>query len=141
MRSLFGAALALAILGGVAPALAMTDYKWKYRPLVVFAKSEELASLAEQRRIVAANRAGLAERNVVVIWVIGDSVAADFGPHPGVGAEVLRNRFGAGEAAFRALLIGKDGGTKISSAGPLGATVLNATIDSMPMRRNEMRRP
>jgi hypothetical protein len=118
----------------------MTDYKWKYRPLVVFAKSESAAPLAAQRRIVAANRPALAERNVVVIWVVGDSVSAELGPGPGMSASALRSRFGAGDAAFRVLLVGKDGGTKLSSAAPLGIAALNGTIDAMPMRRNEMRR-
>jgi hypothetical protein len=140
MTSLFGAGLALAVLGFASPASAMTDYKWKYRPLVVFAKNETVAPLAEQRRIVAANRPALAERNVVVIWVVGDNVSAELGPHPGLSAKMLRQRFGAGDGEFRALLVGKDGGTKISSAAPVGASALSGTIDAMPMRQNEMRR-
>jgi hypothetical protein len=122
------------------PALAMTDYKWKYRPLVVFADSEANAALAEQRRMVAASRASLAERNVVVIWVVGDKVSAEFGPRPGASARTLRARYGAAKGGFRAVLVGKDGGTKLNSASPLGTGALYATIDAMPMRQNEMRR-
>jgi hypothetical protein len=140
MRWLPWAVTTWAVLAGSFPASAMTDYKWKYRPLVVFAKSEGVAPLAAQRRIVAANRPALVERNVVVIWVVGDSVSAELGPGPGVSACALRSRFGAGDAAFRVLLVGKDGGTKLSSAAPLGIAALNGTIDAMPMRRNEMRR-
>jgi hypothetical protein len=141
MKSLSGAAAILAIVGATDPAFAMTDYKWKYRPLVVFADSESIAPLAEQRRMVAASRASLAERNVVVIWVIGDKVSAEFGPHPRESAKALRARFGASKSAFRAVLVGKDGGTKLNSASPLGAGALYATIDAMPMRQNEIRRP
>jgi hypothetical protein len=36
--------------------------------------------------------------------------------------------------------IGKDGGDKLTSASPLDAARLFATIDAMPMRREEMRR-
>jgi hypothetical protein len=140
MRLLPLAVTTLAVLAGMPAASAMTDYRWKYRPVIVFAKSESVAPLAEQRRIVAANRPALAERDVVVIWVVGDSVSAEFGPSPGVSASALRSRFGTGDAAFRVLLVGKDGGTKLSSAAPLGIGVLNGTIDAMPMRRNEMRR-
>ncbi len=56
MRWLPWAVTTWAVLAGSFPASAMTDYKWKYRPLVVFAKSEGVAPLAAQRRIVAANR-------------------------------------------------------------------------------------
>jgi hypothetical protein len=140
MRSPTGAAAILAVLAGAGPADAMTDYKWKYRPLVVFADNEALAPLAAQRRMVSASRASLTERNVVVIWVVGDTVSADLGPHPKQSAKALRARFGAPQTGFRAMLVGKDGGTKLNSASPLSAGALYATIDAMPMRQNEMRR-
>jgi hypothetical protein len=140
MRSRSGAAAILAVLAGAGSADAMTDYKWTYRPVIVFAGSERLAPLAEQRRIVAASRASLAERDVLVIWVVGDKVSAELGPHPKQSAQALRARFGASKSGFRAILVGKDGGIKLSSASPLDATALYATIDAMPMRQNEMRR-
>ena len=140
MTSRSGAAAILAVLAGTAPAFAMTDYKWKYRPLLVFADSEASGPLAEQRRIVAASRASLTERNVVVIWVVGDTVSAELGPQPREGAKTLRARFGAAKGGFRVVLVGKDGGTKLNSASPLGAGALYATIDAMPIRQNEMRR-
>jgi hypothetical protein len=46
-------------------------------------------------------------------------------------------------AALRAgavVLIGKDGGDKLTSASPLDAARLFATIDATPMRREEKRR-
>lgn len=140
MRSQTGAAAILAVLAGTAPAFAMTDYKWKYRPLVVFADSEANAPLSEQRRMVAASRASLTERNVVVIWVVGDKVSAELGPHPRDSAKALRARYGAAKSGFRSVLVGKDGGMKLNSASPLGAGALYACIDAMPMRQNEMRR-
>lgn len=140
MTSRSGAAAILALVAGTAPAFAMTDYKWKYRPLLVFADSEASGPLSEQRRIVAASRASLTERNVVVIWVVGDKVSAELGPHPRESAKALRARFGAPTSGFRVVLVGKDGGTKLNTASPLGAGALYATIDAMPMRQNEMRR-
>jgi hypothetical protein len=140
MGSRSGAAAILAVLAGAGPAEAMTDYKWKYRPLVVFADSEAAAPLSEQRRMVAASRTRLTERNVVVIWVVGDKVSAELGPHPKQSAKALRVRFGASQPGFRAVLVGKDGGAKLNSASPLSPGALYATIDAMPMRQNEMRR-
>lgn len=140
MTSRPGAAAILAVLAGTAPAFAMTDYKWKYRPLLVFADSEASGPLADQRRILAASRASLTERNVVVIWVVGDKVLAELGPHPRESAKALRARFGASPSGFRIVLVGKDGGTKLNTTSPLGTGALYATIDAMPMRQNEMRR-
>jgi hypothetical protein len=121
-------------------AQAIDAYKWKYRPLVVIADSEASPSLAAQRRIVSASRAGFIERNIVVVWVVGNRVTADFGPSPGVSGAALRARFAGRTAAFRSVLVGKDGGAKLSSASPLSASTLFGTIDAMPMRMQEMRR-
>jgi Domain of unknown function (DUF4174) len=83
------------------PAHAMPGYRWKYRPVVVLSGAGGDAALAEQRRIFAANRAGLAERDIVVIWVTGDKVRAELGPGPGLTGEKLRARFGAAKTGFR----------------------------------------
>ena len=114
----------------------MSNYRWKYRPLLVFSDGASSAALAQQRGIVAASRTALADRNVVVVWVI---VSSEFGPRPELGASALRARFGVVNASFRAVLVGKDGGAKLSQSMPLDAARLFATIDAMPMRRDEMR--
>ena len=121
-------------------AAAMTDYKWKYRPLVIIAADASTPQLSAQRRMVAANRSALAERDIVVIWVVGNSVSAEFGPKPRESAAALQARFGSPKGDFRAILVGKDGGTKLTTSSPITADRLYATIDAMPMRRNEMRR-
>lgn len=131
----------VAAIVAIAPdAMAMSNYRWTYRPLLVFTGSTQSAALAQQRRIVAASRSGLAERNVVVVWVIGNAVSSELGPGPGLSAGALRARFAGSTAPFRAILVGKDGGAKLSQSTPLDAGRLFATIDAMPMRRDEMRR-
>jgi hypothetical protein len=55
------------------------------------------------------------------------------------GASALKAPFGVANASFRAVLVGKDGGAKLSQPTPLDAARLFATIDAMPMRRDEMR--
>ena len=119
---------------------AMSDYRWKKRPLVVIAPDATAKALADQRAAVAADRAGYAERDMVVVWVVGDAVSAELGRSPGVSASALRSRYGVGPSAFRALLIGKDGGVKLSSSTPIATRALFQTIDAMPMRADEMRR-
>lgn len=138
---LTAALLGLAVTVAFADAAAaMSAYQWKKRPLVVFAGSQEDVSLVRQRAIVAANRGGMSERDMVIVWVVGDGVSADGGAGPGLSASAMRKRYGVGAGAFRALLVGKDGGVKISSAAPIAAGTLFSTIDAMPMRRDEMRR-
>lgn len=124
----------------ISPAAAMTGYRWKHRPVVVITGPGGEAALAEQRRIFSADMSGLRERDVVIVWVAGNTVSAELGPGPGMSAEQLRRRFGAPENGFRVVLVGKDGGTKLSRSTPLPSNVLFGTIDAMPMRRDEMRR-
>lgn len=122
------------------PAVAMSAYKWKNRPLVVFAPSDGDPALSRQRGIVAALRPAFQDRQMVVVYVVGDKVSADLGPGPGVGAAALRERYGVASSAFRVLLVGKDGGVKLSSGTPIAATTLFSTIDAMPMRREEIQK-
>ncbi|HRD74337.1 MAG TPA: DUF4174 domain-containing protein [Hyphomicrobiaceae bacterium] len=129
----------LAIMLTPSAAFAMSGYMWKKRPLVVFAPDGNASALASQRAIVAGARGGFAERHMVVVWVVGDSVSSELGGGPGLSAADLRRRYGVARGSFRAILIGKDGGAKISSSKPLAAGMLFSTIDAMPMRRDEMR--
>jgi hypothetical protein len=139
--SLTLAAVAVVELGtSVGSAEAMQAYQWKKRPLVVFAPNDDHVALSAQRAVVMAHRGGFAERDVVVIYVVGTSVTGELGPGPGLSAEALRSRFGVPADVFRVVLIGKDGGSKLSSGAPLSVKALFGTIDAMPMRRQEMRR-
>lgn len=124
---------------GPQSAQALDRYTWNARPLVVFAAGNDSAELARQKAIVAGARGGFTERDMVVVYVVGDSVSADLGPGPGIGAAALRKRLGVAPGVFRAVLIGKDGGAKLSSSKPIAAGRLFQTIDAMPMRREEMR--
>jgi hypothetical protein len=141
MQTLTHLAAVLAMMLVAVPAVsAMSDYKWTKRPLVVFAPGDEDERLLEQRRIVEANRAALAERDMVVIWVVGNTTTTDLGAQPRIPAAGLRSRYGVADGAFRVVLIGKDGGAKLSSAMPISADRVIETIEAMPMRREEMRR-
>ena len=120
------------------PAPAMSTYKWKQRPLVIFAPSDGHPGLIRQRGIVAALRPAFQDRQMVVVYVVGDRVSADLGAGPGLAAAALRQKYGVDSAAFRVLLVGKDGGVKLSSGAPIAAGKLFSTIDAMPMRREEM---
>ena len=122
------------------PLSAASQYQWKYRPLFIFADSAVNPALIEQRRIVAAGRAGLVERQVVVIWVVGGSVSADAGPGPRQTAAKLRAQYGVGASNFKAILVGKDGGVKLVTPSPIRTEALFKSIDAMPMRRDEIRR-
>lgn len=105
------------------------------RVLLVFAPSESDRDLAAQRAALHPGSAGHAERDLVTIEVIGNH--ADDGR---VGARTLRRAYGVAPCEFTVVLMGKDGGEKWRQRHPVTEAALFATIDAMPMRRNEMSR-
>ncbi len=127
-------AATLLAVAPIAPTAAAADplapLQWKNRALLVFASGASDRELREQRRLFAADPAGTRERDLVLVEAI-DGEAASAG---------LRRRFGVPATGFRAILIGKDGGGKLTASQPLGLDRLYREIDAMPMRRQEMRR-
>lgn len=129
------AALAAALLAVSAPAPALAEndplaaLRWSKRVLLVFADDRGDPTLAAQRRLFEADPSGTAERDFVLVEAIGGAA----------GSSLLRRRFGVADGTFRAILIGKDGGGKLSSRQPLSLERLYREIDAMPMRRQEMR--
>jgi Domain of unknown function (DUF4174) len=124
----------LALAGIIAMSSAPADadplarYRWNARVLVVFAAGERDPQLARQRDLLAGARHGVTERDLVVVEAIGSSSEA----------ERLRRQLGVADG-FRAVLVGKDGGAKLSETAAIAPDRLFATIDAMPMRRQEMR--
>jgi hypothetical protein len=108
----------------------LASQQWHSRVLLVIAGDAKDPKLVEQRTVFAAMASGARERDLKLVEAVGH----------GLEAAALRQRFGVTGDGFRALLIGKDGGDKLSSDEPLGADSLFPLIDAMPMRQQEMRR-
>ncbi|GJD58896.1 DUF4174 domain-containing protein [Methylobacterium dankookense] len=127
-----GMGVALALAGGPAGNAApdpLAAHRWHARVLVLAAPDGDDARLKAQREAVAAAQLDFSERDLVVVDAVG----------PGAEAAALRRRLGLPEAEFRAVLVGKDGEAKITASEPIPPERLFATIDAMPMRRDEMR--
>jgi hypothetical protein len=124
-----GLAAVAAMAAGAALAGPLDGYRDRARVLVLSAPDSGDAQLRAQRAALASVRAGVAERDLVVLEAVGS----------GAEARALRERLGLPADSFRAVLIGKDGGAKITEAAPIAPQRLFATIDAMPMRRTEMR--
>ena len=99
----------------IATTAATTARADQPRRLYIYAPTASDPALIQQRHLVDAARPGLAERDLVLIEIIGKR------PH------------------FEAVLVGKDGGEKLRATTPLTSERLFEIIDAMPMRRQEMR--
>ncbi len=102
---------------------------WKNRVLLLFSPEAGSRELAEQQVKLDAEAAGLHERDMKVFEIVGGQA----------GAAGLRSRFGVKPDRFTVVLIGKDGGSKLKKSGVVDVASLFSKVDSMPMRRSEMR--
>ena len=109
-----GVAIAIGVFTATPPqADAMARYKWKNRPLLVFAPAAKSPKLARQLVILRNNRAGFRSRDMVVLVVSGDRLSMAMGAAPRIGGSALRRRYSVARGRFRVILVGKDGGTKL----------------------------
>lgn len=145
------AAVVCGLLLSITPRMAaatpdefLDQYLWRSRVLIAFAPSADDPALERQRRTLAdAGEAAADERDLMLVEVTGDVVRTPNGGEsvrPSAAA-ALRRRFAAPADRFMAVLVGKDGGTKLVSVEPIPADRLFATIDAMPMRRREASDP
>ena len=114
-------------------------WAWNYRPLIVIAPAEEDALMAAQRKTLSAQQEALRERDVVIVELVGGRVRIVSGPDVEIDARQLKNRLGTVGDKFEVVLVGKDTGIKLRSDEPVAAADLFGLIDSMPMRRQEMK--
>jgi hypothetical protein len=139
----------LAIAAGLTAALAapagagtgLERFQWQHRLLLVFAPDAGHPDYRRQRDIVDRHADGVAERDMVIVAVVGDQPVTVSGtPAKDLDAAALRRRFEVPRDRFAAILVGKDGTAKLRRGTAITAGTLFETIDAMPMRQREIRR-
>jgi hypothetical protein len=132
-----GALLAALLPAATAQVAGLEPYEWENRVLIIFEDAGAKQSWAQESLVMVGDK-HFKERDMVVLR-ISDKVEPLVGEAaPGIDARALRRDLGVGDTAFRAVLIGKDGGVKLKSSSPICAATLFNTVDAMPMRRREM---
>ena len=146
VRRIHRAAAALAVLGVLlmTPTThaedALGPLRWELRVLLVFSPHADDARAREMDARLAARGCEIADRDLVVgrIPAVGQATLADRVLSPAAVAR-LRAEYGVGAGAFAVVLVGKDGGAKVRTASVPDLDELFGRIDTMPMRRAEMR--
>lgn len=113
-----------AVLDGAEVELEAFEYV--ARPFVIFADSPRQPQLAEQLRLLEADRDGLARRDVAVI--------VDSDPE---GRSALRRELRP--RGFGVVLVDKDGRVTLRRPAPLTPRELARAIDRSPLRQEELR--
>ncbi len=117
----------------------LSDFKWKNRPLLIFAPDQQDPSLQKIRLALEQRSCDLDDRDMVIgIYLTQGRSSFDGHGISARDASTIRRRFGIHYDAFAVLLIGKDGSEKLRSYEIPELNSVFALIDQMPMRRNEM---
>lgn len=104
----------------------LSDFLWKFRPLVVFADSPSDPRYIQQMDFIASRAEELIIRDVVVL--------TDTDPAAGTPLRTeLRPR------GFMLVLIGKDGQKYLRKPFPWDVREITRTIDKLPTRQREIR--
>ena len=123
-------AIASGVFVSAAHPVSVNDMRGRRRVLLIASPRRDSPQARDQQAFFAAWRAEAAARDVSLVEVEGSRVtgASD------TAASLLR-RYRLDPAAFQVLLIGKDGHVALRSPQPVSASMLQRTIDAMPMRR------
>ena len=114
-----------------AASLSLRDYRWKSRVLVLAAPDSEDELFKAQLRALEATRVQFNERDMTLLIVHDDDESAE--------ANELREQLELKTGEFSLTLVGKDGGVKRTERSPVNMQDIYSLIDTMPMRRQEMR--
>jgi hypothetical protein len=110
----------------------LKPFQWKFRLVVVSAPVATDPALVAQLRLLAHDPEGQADRDLKLIRLVGRE-------GDGVDAQALRERLSMAPDRFELVLVGLDGTIALRRRQPLMLEELFARIDSMPMRREQLR--
>ena len=114
------------------------------RPLLIFGGAHD-TRVEQQYAILAAHAQGAKERDMQVVLLTNSKARMHGNARPPEAAftpeeaGLMHKRFDVSPNQFTVILVGKDGGEKLRSQMPIAWDKLAATIDAMPMRKDEMK--
>jgi len=103
----------------------LDDFKWRARPIIVFADSPLDPAFQTQMEFFGDELDEVTERDIVLITDTDPDAFSDL-------RRELRPR------GFMMVLVGKDGGVKLRKPFPWDMREIGRTIDKMPIRQREI---
>lgn len=122
------------------PDVDLSQLRWKHRIVVAVSDTDTNPSLVHLKDEISNQQEAFLDRDMVLIELVGEKTGTIDGRMLNAGTiQQLRDRFRVENEAFCVYLIGKDGGIKVQGDTDTRLDDLFALIDTMPMRRNEMK--
>ena len=118
----------------------LSKYKWENRILIIYSNDVDDHEIREQKKKYELQKSEYNERDLLV-FQLSDNNFQNLSNQlsQGVNISSLKEYLSIEKSdRFKVILIGKDGGIKLESEQLLSNQKIFATIDAMPMRRNEM---
>jgi len=119
----------------------LASYHWKNRVIIISAPSTATENYKIQRGELDNRTEGVLDRDLLVLDLfdneqsrVGDLFLTDDD------VSKLKKLFGLKPDQFQVILIGKDGTIKLRSDKPVPTSELSRLIDTMPIRKEEIRR-
>jgi len=118
----------------------LSQFQWKNRLLFLFAPNRSHPLFDVLQKSIAIQQAEVADRDLVIFEILESGTSrmdtSDLDPQV---AQSLWDSFDVRPGRFTVILVGKDGGIKLSRQDQTRLEDIFALIDAMPMRREEMR--
>ena len=112
-------------------------YKWKNRLVLVIGNNTNNTTYTAQLDALKNDNQGLNERRLKLFKVLPNKYQLD--EELWVEGSLIFDTYNANKDPFRIILIGLDGGIKLSQSTVISKKDLFDLIDSMPMRSSELR--
>ena len=127
-------------LHAVETPMDLSQFQWKNRLLFLFAPERSHPLFDALQKSIAIEQAEVADRDLVVFEILESGPSrmdmTDLDPQV---AQSLRDKLEVPRGRFSIILVGKDGGIKLNRQEQTRLEDIFGLIDSMPMRREEMR--
>lgn len=117
----------------------LLQYKWKNRVFVIFSQNHADDSVQAQYSKLIADKKGMEVRKLVVISATPSTMRQLYPKKTKSTSSELWEDVKLSDLPYEAVLIGLDGKEKDRFISPVSASILFDKIDTMPMRKAEMR--
>lgn len=118
----------------------LEKFQWKNRLLFLFAADGNNRLFKNLHNEIIAQEAEVKDRDLVVFEVLAQGPSRiNAAPIDQQKADSIRDHFTIPRNTFALILVGKDGGIKLKRHDQASLAEIFELIDSMPMRKKEMR--
>jgi hypothetical protein len=116
----------------------LEKHQWKNRVLLIYGDEKTNTDFTKQMKILSENKKGLIERKLKLYQFIKNQFTFDF-DEGWISSNLLFKNYVNNNERFKVILIGLDGGVKLTQNSILSTEKLFAIIDGMPMRKRELK--